>query len=249
MPCGKCGIEGHKSNSKDFHPKPKIDTFTSLMVLALYKAFIADETAIEDIESDCPGLHIRKHGMRMELSENAAKFAIQNKLNDPSCTWACEVGDLYSKRFGRIEVKSLTSVAPTSYGSDQPWDTMVVVDAIDWKKNIFKMYLIPLSNTDPFWLNLPVNKNETKGDQSQDKRRPRASWINIIKPLLEKQFPNMAVPFYEGTFDGIFIPVVKEVVAEQSVVLPEPTQHSLPVCTDENQPMQESCTPPEIPEN
>lgn len=198
-----CGIHGPKI------PRAKVvvDLSTPAVVRALYKAFVADETSMAEIEACTPGLHVRRYGMRMELSENIVKFAIR-RAGDESCTWGCKVGDLRSVVEGIQEVKSVTAIdSPTSFGPTQPWNVIYFLDASNWRTDLLIIYRIPLPNTHPFWKTLPMNKKETKGDQSDSKRRPRTIWNTTIKPLLAEQFPEfVSAPFYSGTFEGIFSP-------------------------------------------
>jgi hypothetical protein len=198
-----CGIHGPKTPRE----KAVVDLATPAVVRALYKAFVADETAMAEIEASAPGLHVRRYGMRMELSENMVKFAIKSR-GDDSCTWGCKVGDLRSIIENIQEVKSVTAIdSPTSFGPTQPWNVIYFLDASNWRDDLFIIYRIPLPNTHPFWKTLPMNKKETKGDQSDSKRRPRTVWNTTIKPLLAEQFPEfVTTPFYSGTFEGIFSP-------------------------------------------
>ena len=106
------------------------------------------------------------------------------------------------------------------------------------------VWQINLPNTHDVWKNIKVRESQTKEDQADEGRRPRINWDGLYPQISEH-----CTKVYDGTFEGIFTPVAVVQVAEQSVVLPELTQHSLPVCTDANLPMQESYSPPEIPEN
>lgn len=218
MVCGHCKQPGHTNTKKKpctNAPPPVHDPITSDIVRKLYKAFVFDETTMAEIEALVPGLHIRRTGMKMELSENIVKFAIQSK-GDVSCTWGGDTGDLYSDVEGIQEVKSITAIdSPTSFGPTQPWDVIYFLDASGWRDNLFVIWRIPLANTHDFWKTLPMNKNQTKEQQSGDGRRPRTIWSTQIKPLLETQFPElMAAPFYSGTFEGIFAPLTNEMVMD-----------------------------------
>lgn len=208
MVCSHCKQAGHNNSKKKpctLTPPTPVDLVTPDVVRALYTAFVADEVAMSDIEGVTPGMHVRRHGMRAELSENIVKFVIHSR-GDTTCTWGGVNGDLRSAVENIQEVKSITSInSPTSFGPTQPWNVIYFLDASNWREDLFIVYRISLPNTHTFWKTLPMNKKETKGEQSDDKRRPRTVWNTNIKPLLEKEFPEMIhPPFYSGTFEGIF---------------------------------------------
>ena len=211
MVCGNCKQTGHTNTKKKpctNEAPPPYDPVTPDVVRKLYKAFVAHETMLEEIEASTPGFHIRRSGMPMELSENIVKCAIHSK-GDITCTWGAKTGDLHSKVENIQEVKSITAIdSPTSFGPKQPWDVIYFLDASGWKRDLFVIWRIPLPNTHEFWKTLPVNKKQTKDQQGDDKRRPRTIWSTQIKPLLMAKFPAMmATPFYSSTFEGIFVPV------------------------------------------
>ena len=83
----------------------------------------------------------------------------------------------------RVEIKSFTSVGPMSFGPNEGWDTLLVLDAIDHRDMRFKLYEIPHSNNSPIWLNIKTNKRETFQDQCKQKRRPRISFGSVRDQL------------------------------------------------------------------
>lgn len=200
-------------------------------------------------------LHLRPHIRKLirginipeDISENTAKSIIRNIEGDAECSWCKSIGmagDLFSKKDGIIEVKAFSSDGPSSFGPRKKFDVIYFLDMRGWLEDKIILWKVNLSSESLQWKELKMNKKETHKSQSDRGVRPHIAWSKIYPQISEH-----CTKVYEGTFEGIFIPVVKEVVAEQSVALPEPTQHSLPVCTDVNLPMQESYTPPEIPEN
>jgi hypothetical protein len=199
-------------------------------------------------------LHLRAHIRKLirainipeDISENIVKFIIRNILGHINCSWCKSLGmsgDLIDVE-GGVEVKAFSSPGPSSFGPRKKFDVIYFLDMRNWIDDVIILWKVNLSNESPQWKALKMNKKEDNKTQCDRGVRPHIAWSKIYPQISEH-----CTKVYEGTFEGIFIPVVKEVVAEQSVVLPELTQHSLPVCTGENQPMQESYTPPEIPEN
>jgi hypothetical protein len=246
MPCSHCRRDGHTNSKKKpctLEPLVPKDPVTPEALRTRYNRLREFENA-EIADDKKFGYDTRRNGLPEHISENVIKEVIKNHLGDRSCTWMCNGGDLYSNESKVIECKSFTSKGPTSFGPKQKWNVIYFLDARDWLDDKLIVWQINLPNTHDVWKNIKVKESQTKEDQADEGRRPRINWNGLYPQISEH-----CTKVYEGTFEGIFIPVVKEVVAEQSVVLQELTQHSLPVCTDENQPMQESYTPPEIPEN
>ena len=200
-------------------------------------------------------LHLRSHIRKLirginipeDISENIVKLIIQYIEGDAECSWCKSIGmsgDLFSKKDGIIEVKAFSSDGPSSFGPRKKFNVIYFLDMRNWIDDVIILWKVNLSNESPQWKALKMNKKEDNKTQSDRGIRPHIAWSKIYPQISE-----YCTKVYEGPFEGIFIPAVKAEVAEQSAVLPELTQHSLPVCTDENQPMQESYTPPEIPEN
>ena len=194
--------------------------------------------------------HIRKliRGINIpeDISENIVKFIIRNFDGGTACAWCKSIGmsgDLFLNGI-MIEVKAFGSDGPSSFGPRKKFDVIYFLDMRNWIDDVIILWKVNLSNESPQWKGLKMNKKEDNKTQSDRGVRPHIAWSKIYPQISEH-----CKKVYEGTFEGIFTPAVKAEVAQQSVVLPELTQHSQPVCTDENQPMQESCTPPEIPEN
>lgn len=196
--------------------------------------------------------HIRKliRGINIpeDISENIVKFIIRNFGGDIECLWCKSVGmsgDLFSKKDGIIEVKAFSSNGPSSFGPRKKFNVIYFLDMRSWiQDDVITLWKVNLSNESPQWKTLKMNKKEDNATQSDRGVRPHIAWDKIYPQISEH-----CTKVYEGTFEGIFTPVVEAPVVEQSAVLPEQTPHFQPACTDVNQPMQESYTPPEIPEN
>jgi hypothetical protein len=60
------------------------------------------------------------------------------------------------------------------------------LDARKFIKKEFKLYRLKLSNDNPLFLNLKVNKKETFYDQANQGRRPRINFPEIYKQLESK---------------------------------------------------------------
>jgi len=200
-------------------------------------------------------LHLRPHVRKLirginipeDISENIVKFIIRIILADAECSWCKYLGmsgDLFSKKDGIIEVKAFSSDGPSSFGPRKKFDVIYFLDMRKWLDDVIILWKVNLSNESSQWKELKMNKKEDHKAQSDRGVRPHIAWSKIYPQISEH-----CTKVYEGTFEGIFTPVVAVQVAEQSVERSELTQHSLPVCTDVNLPMQESYTPPEIPEN
>ncbi len=106
----------------------------------------------------------RKPNLPSEISENIAKFAIRYRHGHcPS--WDTTSGDLEWTPVGsdivrKIEVKGFMSHGPASFGPTEGWDQIYFVDALDFKNKHFKVYEILLSNTDPRWRGVMINKKK-----------------------------------------------------------------------------------------
>jgi len=202
--CRNCRQAMHGATKKNPCTVNPPDPYTESVCRLLWKAFVSDEKNLSEIEKENPGIHIRRSGLCMELSESMVKFSIQS-AGDKTCRKANK-GDLFSDVEGQQEVKSITAIdSPTSFGPNQHWNVIYFLDASEWKNNNFTIWRVPIPNTHEFWKTLPVSKKQTKGDFSEAGKRPRPIWSTAIKPLLDERFPDMMKePFYKGDFEGIF---------------------------------------------
>lgn len=157
------------------------------------------------------GYKTRRNGLQEHVSENIIKFILRNHLAI-NATWECTVGDLFSNDEGITECKSFTSDGPTSFGPKQKWDVIYFLDARRWLEDEFILYKVALSSTDPIWINMPVSKTQTKADQADENRRPRANW-----KLLSDYLGENCKVVYRGSFEGIFTPRASAPTGLQSV--------------------------------
>lgn len=117
-----------------------------------------------------------KKGRKPNFPEYVSEFIAREILNAKKG----KTGDLVYKN-KKIEVKCFASNGPTSFGPDESWDYIVLMDAI--KDGIIDMFLYKISNTSLVWQNIKINKFETFMDQCQQKRRPRINFEQLISQL------------------------------------------------------------------
>jgi hypothetical protein len=247
--CSACQTLGHKSNSKKFHPKPKIQEIDDYTPNILRQRYSSLRDLVESFSLLPP--HIRKlvRGMNIpeDISENIVKFIIRNTLGDDSCSWCKSVGmtgDLYSIKEGIQEVKAFSSDGPSSFGPRKKFDVIYFLDMRQWLRDTIILWKVNLNNESSQWKELKMNKKEDHKAQADRGIRPHIAWDKIYP-----QISDHCTKVYEGTFEGIFMPVAVAPVAEQSVVLPAQTLHFPPVCTDVNLLAVGSDMILEIPEN
>lgn len=111
---------------------------------------------------------IRKPNFPEDISENIVKLFLNCEKITP--------GDLFSKEFGKIELKCFSSRGPISFGPKEKWDTLMVLDATQYFKDSYILYIINISS-DIF--DIKINKHQTYKDQINQKRRPRISWDKL----------------------------------------------------------------------
>ena len=93
-----------------------------------------------------------------------------------------------------------TSNGPISFGPTEKWHKIIFFDARNWSDNLFKIYIVDLSNDNNIWQNIKINKKETFHEQCIQKRRPRISW----DPLLKQIPTNNNTLIFNGKFSDIF---------------------------------------------
>lgn len=123
---------------------------------------------------------IRHANFPSEISENIVKFVFFHKYKIMP-TWDTDTGDLQS--IGINEVKAFSSIGPTSFGPTEKWDRIYFLDATQFNDSIFKVYECKLKNTSHKWQQLRVNKDQTFGEQTIQRRRPRLSFFDISQQL------------------------------------------------------------------
>jgi hypothetical protein len=148
------------------------------------------------------GVKVRLPSIPEDISENLLKFVLRNHLNDPTSRWDCKKGDLFSQKEGKQESKCFTSEGPPSFTPSSEWDVIYFVDAREWLADKFVVYRIPLKRTSDEWKNIKISKTQTYEDQAKQGRRPRITWT-----ALHPQIAHHCTKVYEGTFEGIFVPL------------------------------------------
>lgn len=165
----------------------------------LLERYNNDCILVEGINKQLKKKKIRNSNFPSEISENIAKLAICKKYRVMP-TWDTERGDLYIQCpiNRQVEVKGFMSVGPSSFGPTERWDWIYFVDCINTLQREFKVYEIKLSNTNMIWRNIMVNKEQTYGDQCDQKRRPRIAFHRI-----QEQIPNHCKLIFEGNIEEL----------------------------------------------
>lgn len=115
---------------------------------------------------------IRRPNFPEDISENLVKLFLNCENIKP--------GDLYSKTLQKIEVKCFSSDGPISFDPKEKWETLIVVDAKNYKKDEYFIHIINISSSN---FNFKCNKLESYKDQIQQKRRPRILWKNLYNQV------------------------------------------------------------------
>lgn len=122
-----------------------------------------------------------------EITENLVKFAIIKKYNVSPC-WDTKKGDLYLH--GKyLEVKGscdLMNGGPSSFGPKEEWHRIYFVEAVDHMIKKFIVYEIKLSSKSEIWKNINVSETQTYYEQCCQNRRPRITFVKLIKQIPEK---------------------------------------------------------------
>jgi len=157
------------------------DGMTLNIVESYLDMYIKNYYFIEDINKKLCKKKIRNQNFPSEISENIVKFAFLKKYKIiPS--WDTDNGDL-SFLNKKIEVKGFMSSGPSSFGSTEKWDILYFVDSTKFIDKKFIIYEIMLSNTNPIWRNIKLNKNETYNDQCKKGIRPRITFKELYEQL------------------------------------------------------------------
>jgi hypothetical protein len=115
---------------------------------------------------------------RPNFPEIVSEFAVRKIMN----AIVPKKGDLMSHdKKKRIEVKCFASDGPISFGSEESWDWLVLVDARQAPKITVVVYVI--NNKDEKWKNIKVNKDTTYGQQASTGKRPRIIPTHLLKQL------------------------------------------------------------------
>ena len=186
------------------------DKYTAEILTVRYRSYADDYRKTIEIKQTS-GLPIRHQNPPEDITENIAKFIIQNYDDDRSCKWAKSIGikgDLYSDKYSvdsPIEIKSFTSDGPSSFGPNKKFGVLYFLDMRGWLENVIILWKVNLTNESPSWKQIKMNKTQTHEDQCKEQRRPHISWDKLYP-----QIENYCTKIYEGSFDNIFIPKVME---------------------------------------
>ena len=141
------------------------------------------------------GKKLRTPNFPSEISENMLRFVLINKERQ-ECVWNISKGDLLSGEgvADKItESKAFASEGPISFGPTETWQMLYLIDAIEFRNDMFKVYRVDLPYED-FANAVIVNKNQTFKDQCLQKRRPRVGF-----GLLQQQLGGAIVEIFSGS--------------------------------------------------
>lgn len=192
------------SNDRESKATPQTADFTRDMLVAEWYRFINGRIA--EVQMKKRGIPIRCANTPEHISENIVKFIIRTRGGDPDVQWAKMIGktgDLFSPNCPdanyQYEVKSITSDGPISFSPTKKFCRLYVLDLRNMMSNRLILWCIDASSDSEQMKNLKINKNQTKADQSLEKRRPRIGW-----DMMYQQLQKECTMVYDGTFDGIF---------------------------------------------
>ena len=95
-----------------------------------------------------------------------------------------------------IEVKGFSSPGPTSFGPDCSWIKIYFVNAYDFRNKKFKIYEIPLANTDSRFRDIKFTKTQTFGQIAETGKRPRVDFMTIYNQLTPLGLCNLVFDGY-----------------------------------------------------
>jgi hypothetical protein len=182
----------------------KEDVYTADILRNRYNRFQSDSIYLTELINKT-GLPIRHQNPPEDITENIAKFIIQNYDNDPSCKWAKGMGmkgDLYSEKYSMEsppEVKAFTSNGPSQFGPKKKFGVLYFLDLRKWLEDQIVLWRVNLTDESPEMKKIKMNKTQTHEEQCSEGRRPHISWDKLYPQISEH-----CVKIYEGTFEGIF---------------------------------------------
>jgi len=180
------------------------DNFTFDILNEHLDAYILYVTNVIKINNKCNFLNkkIRAPNFPEGISENIVKFAYKLKygIYPNWCTSSgdLEIYDTKNKHNIKIEVKGFSSKGPSSFGPTEQWSILYFIDCSDFINKQFKIYEIKLSNSDPDFYNIKINKNTTYKTHCEQGKRPR-----IIFKDLQKQLGDKCIEFFNGSLESL----------------------------------------------
>lgn len=125
---------------------------------------------------------IRRINFPESVSENIILNFLEKQNMNYKYNWDIKKGDLFNETLQKqIEVKCVASKGPISFGPNQLWDELYILDIrkIEWNFIPIKIFHFNSNDKNKFY-NIKVNKNETIKDQCEQKRRPRINLSSLI---------------------------------------------------------------------
>ena len=160
-----------------------------MKIIQLYRHYIEEKKLLNELIKTSK--KIRHNNFPSIVSEHMASRVLMNqwRLTDKEI-FRPEYGDLAVKISPnitkRIEVKCFSSNGPITFGPDEPWNYLVLIDARKCMQNEFLVYLVNYANDSRTIKNLKVNKTQTFGLQCNQRRRPHISPTSLFNQLGDK---------------------------------------------------------------
>jgi len=176
------------------------DSFNLNTINQMLDAFIEYTKMLHMLNHGLENKKIRSPNFPSEISENIVKFAIRKRYNICPC-WDTDSGDL-SLFDNKLEVKAYSSDGPSSFGPSEDWNILYFIDCRNYTRKHFKIYEIKLSNLNPIFNSVMVNKKQTFKNQCDEGRRPRLCFSKLRDYLINTgQYMNHCNTIFEGTID------------------------------------------------
>ena len=131
------------------------DSMTYNILNELLDNYILGYNQLKLINKKLSKKKCRNENFPSHISENIVKFALYKKYGIMP-NWDTKKGDLELLN-KQLEIKGFMSDGPSSFGPNENWDWIYVVDGIDFINKRFKIYEIKLSNKDKQWINIVIS--------------------------------------------------------------------------------------------
>lgn len=174
------------------------DNFDIKIIELLLDNYIEKIKLIKNINIKLDKRKIRNDNFPSEISENILKYVFYKKYKIMP-NWNTIKGDLELFNGKILEVKAFSSDGPTSFGPNEKWNILYIVDCKRFMEKRFKVYEINLSNNNEIFKNIKINKNETYYEQCLQKRRPRIKF-----DILKKQLNNNINIIFDDIIDKLY---------------------------------------------
>lgn len=160
--------------------KPK-DKFNKEVLKIALDNYINTLLIEKDLNKNLKHKKIRLSNFPSHISENIVKFCIKEKYSIYP-NWDTKIGDLCLLN-KQIEVKGFISKCPISFGPNEKWDILYIINGTRIFDKYFTIYEVKLSNNHPIFQNIKVNKKETYQIQCSQQRRPRITFDELYKQI------------------------------------------------------------------